>query len=484
MKRVLTPVLEHILAALVTFLTTGLLFIFRDLLTTPTVALVYLFPVLISTTIWGVSEGLVAGLISFLTLNFFFTVPYYTFHILHTQDFIALAIFFLVAVITSQLVGRARRNSEFAKARETEVTHLYDLSARLVGVNGSAEIAGILADQVLHTVQADTVMVEIFARPGQEACSAAAPEGRPPPLAGAAVIPIQTVRGLSGELHIWRAAPLEVSENRLLQTFATQGALALERAGLLQSETRARILEESDRLKSALLSSVSHELRTPLATIKAATTSLLSGEVDWAQTAARQELLDVVDEETDHLNHLVGNLLDMSRLEAGALKPDRQWNMLSEIVQDANERMHRVLGSHHLVSDIPEDLPLVPVDYYQLERVFTNLISNGAKYAPEQTAIVIHAEVRGDTVIRVQVTNQGPPVAPEDLPRIFDKFYRVTNADRITGTGLGLSICRGIIEAHGGRIWAENLPDGFAFNFELPLTWDGRLPPTIEAEVE
>jgi two-component system sensor histidine kinase KdpD len=206
--------------------------------------------------------------------------------------------------------------------------------------------------------------------------------------------------------------------------------------------------------------------------------------VDWDQLAVRQELLAVVDEETDHLNHLVGNLLDMSRLEAGALKPDRQWNMLAEIIEDANRRMHRELANYRLVSEIPEDLPLVPVDYYQLERVFTNLISNCVKYAPPQTVIEIQAEVQDDRTVRVRVTNEGPPVSPEDLPRIFDKFYRVTNADKITGTGLGLSICKGIIEAHGGRLWAENIPGGFAFNMVLPLTWDGRLPPIVEAEAD
>jgi len=140
---------------------------------------------------------------------------------------------------------------------------------------------------------------------------------------------------------------------------------------------------------------------------------------------------------------------------------------------------------HKLEIDVPENLPLIPVDYVQMEQVFTNLVSNSLKYAPPNTSIRIWAQVEGES-IHVQVSNQGPQVPLEDLERIFDKFYRITAADRVTGTGLGLSICKGIIEAHGGHIWAENLPDGLAFNFTLPLTLDGakppQLPPDIEAE--
>jgi len=267
----------------------------------------------------------------------------------------------------------------------------------------------------------------------------------------------------------------------MLQTFTSQGALALERIELAQSETRTRVLEESDRMKSALLSSVSHELRTPLATIKAAVTSVLSGEVEWGSEAA-QDLLAAVDDETDNLNRLVGNLLDMSRIEAGALKPDLNWNELSEIVESASRRIRHVLEGFILTIDLPEDLPLAPLDFMQIERVFTNLFSNSAKYAPPGSEIWVKAKAQPDQTLWVQVANQGPPIPEKDLDRIFDKFYRITNAARVTGTGLGLSICKGIIEAHGGRIWAENLPGRFAFNISLPLTWKGKPPVAVESE--
>jgi two-component system sensor histidine kinase KdpD len=237
-------------------------------------------------------------------------------------------------------------------------------------------------------------------------------------------------------------------------------------------------------LKSAILSSVSHELRTPLSTIKAAASSLRGRQVSW-DSPASAELISAIDDEADHLNLLVGNLLDMSRIESGALKPKREWNILPEIIGTVLGRMKHLTVEHKIQIDVPETLPLVPVDYVQMEQVFTNLVSNSLKYAPANTRVCIRAQVEGE-IIHVQVSNQGPQVLPEHLERIFDKFYRITAADRVTGTGLGLSICKGIIEAHGGHIWAENVSDGLAFNFTLPLIWDGARPPQLpmESEVE
>jgi two-component system sensor histidine kinase KdpD len=172
----------------------------------------------------------------------------------------------------------------------------------------------------------------------------------------------------------------------------------------------------------------------------------------------------------------------MSRIEAGALHPARQWNQLSEILESALQRIHRSVQDYRIEINILEDLPLVPVDFMQIERVFVNLISNSAKYAPVGTVIQINSLTLDPDSVIIQVTNQGPPVPQEHLERIFDKFYRVTDAERVTGTGLGLSICKGIIEAHGGRMWAENLPGCFAINFSLPLTWEGKSPTTVNPD--
>ncbi len=465
-------------------LTSGALHLLRSQLNTPLVALLYLLPVVLGTTLWGLGAGILASFSAFLAFNYYFIEPYYTFVVHQTQDLLALVVFLGVAIVISQLVGRAQANLAAAQAREREATQLYELSAALAGLRSEEAIARAVAERVHETAQAQAVEVALHASLSDHILSVSVPAGQPRPDRPPRVFPLTTARGQSGELRLWLAEPSNSPvQGRLVQTMASQAALALEQVRLTKTETQAKILEESDRLKSALLSSVSHELRTPLATIKAAVTSLRGGEAGW-DTPAREDLLSLMEEDVDHLNRLVGNLLDMSRIEAGALHPQRQWNSLADILGGTLARMRHAAEGHRLEVGFPEDLPLVPADHAQLDRVFTNLISNSLKYAPSGTTIRIAASVEGDQVLRVQVSNQGPPVAEEHLDHIFDKFYRVTAADRVTGTGLGLSICKGIIEAHGGRIWAENLADGFAFNFTLPLTWDGAGPPSVPPEPE
>lgn len=452
----------------------------RDGLDTTLIALLYLIPLGIITAFWGLGHGITSALITFLVFNYFFIPPYYTLAVHRPTDVVILVVFLVVAVVISQLVGRMQSGLVAANAREREATQLYELSVALTGLHDDRAIAQILAKQVQSISQGEYVEVNVT---GAESFSFHLPETTSPTRAPELTVPIQAARGVLGEILLWKdAAVISSGEKRLLQTFASQGALALERARLAKAKSRAKVLEESDQLKSILLSSVSHELRTPLSTIKAAASSLRSHEVSW-DSPARVELIEAIDDEADHLNMLVGNLLDMSRIESGALKPKREWNILAEIVGSVLARMRHSADEHKLEIDIPESLPFVPVDYVQMEQVFTNLVSNSLKYAPSKTVIRIHAAVKDDT-LHVEVSNQGPQVPPEHLERIFDKFYRITAADRVTGTGLGLSICKGIIEAHGGHIWAKNVADGLAFNFTLPLTWDGAPPPQLPMDTE
>ena len=487
MRRLYTPsstLAQYLLALLATALTTALLLVFQDNLNTPIIALLYLVPVVLGTSLGGLGPGVASALIAFLSFNFFFIPPLYTFTVHQPPDVLVLVIFLLVAVFISQILGRSRASAAAAAAREREATRLYELSTALAGQHDRRPIAQIIAEHALEAFQAARVELSVESQGDQRGFSVRAPESLSP----ASMNPVrraslQTARGFQGEMRLWRGeAPFTPAEDRLLRTFATQGALALERAQLVETETRAKVLEESNRLKSALLSSVSHELRSPLAAIQAGITSLHSREVHW-DSPAGADLLSVVEEEVENLNRLVGNLLDMSRIESGALKPKRQWNVLADIVGSALERQRRAAEAYRIEIDLRDDLPLVPLDAVQLEQVFTNLISNSLKYAPPGSTITIGAWLRDDQTLLVEVRNQGPPIAEEHLERIFDKFYRVTAADRVTGTGLGLSICKGIIEAHGGRIWAENRPGGLAFEFTLPLTWDGAQPPTLPPTV-
>ena len=466
---------QHLLAIWLIIAITAVLVVLRDELQTTLIALLYLIPLGIITALWGLGPGITSALVTFLAFNYFFIEPFYTFTIHHPADVVILLVFLIVALVISQLLGRAQAGLAAATAREREATQLYELSTELTGSHEDHVIAQILAKQVQTVANTDFIELHIM---GARTFSFQIPESDPPNRPPELIIPIETARGVHGEIRLWRATPAVSSNERMLfQTFASQSAIALDRALLAKAESRAQVLEESDRLKSAILSSVSHEFRTPLSTIKAAASSLRSKDVDW-NSRARSELIAAIDEEADHLNMLIGNLLDMSRIESGVLKPNREWNILSEIVGSVLDRMRHTADEHRFEIDIPENLPLLPVDYVQMEQVFTNLVSNSLKYAPAHSVIHISAHV-ADNLIHIQVSNQGPKVPQEDLERIFDKFYRVTAADRVTGTGLGLSICKGIVEAHGGNIWAENLSDGLAFNFTLPPEWDGTSPPSF-----
>ncbi len=462
---------EYLLALLLVGITTRMLQLLNSVLDVSIDTAVYLLPVVVSTLLWGLGPGIFSAISAFLAFNYFFISPLFTLYVEKPQDLLVLLAFLAVAVVLNQLLGRTRAALSNANTRERETVRLYELSRALAGQRDDQAIARTMAQHLWDTFQTSRVEVMIEALDDQNPARVILPpdQAAAPIRSPLAIAPLLTARGLQGEIHLWAHRPaLTPAEDRLLRIFANQGALALERSQLLRSENRAKVAEESDRLKTALLSSVSHELRTPLAAIKAAVTSLRSSAID-RHSAAHADLLATIEEETDHLNMLVGNLLDMSRIEAGALQPQRRWNDLQEIIGAAAARLQQSLQHHSLVIDVSEDLPLVPVDFVQLHQVLINLISNGIKYSPLGTAIRVEAKRRDRQSVWVRVINQGPPVPEEHLERIFDKFYRVTAADRVTGAGLGLSICKGIVEAHGGRIWAENLPNGFAFNFTLPL---------------
>ncbi|MFT3894367.1 MAG: DUF4118 domain-containing protein [Anaerolineales bacterium] len=333
---------------------TAILFILRDLLDTTLIALIYLIPLGTITARWGLAPGIASAVATFFAFNYFFIRPYYTLAVHRPTDVMILIIFLVAAVVISQLVGRAQAGLAAATAREREATQLYELSTALAGLHNDHAITQILADQI-HTVT-DGEYVELNVT-GMSPSIVRIPDGemplRPPEL----IVPINSARGLLGEIQLWRSEPaFAPREKRLIQTLASQGALALERAWLAQAESRAQVLEESDQLKSAILSSVSHELRTPLSTIKAAASSLRGGEVGW-DSPASAELIAAIDDEADHLNLLVGNLLDMSRIESGALKPKREWNILSEILGGVLARMKRLMMEHKLEISVPETLP-------------------------------------------------------------------------------------------------------------------------------
>jgi two-component system, OmpR family, sensor histidine kinase KdpD len=263
-------------------------------------------------------------------------------------------------------------------------------------------------------------------------------------------------------------------------TFLDQATSIIERARLRSESLQIELLQRTDALRAALLSSVSHDLRTPLSSIKAAASSLLQEDVQWDEEA-RRSFAVAIENEADRLNRLVGNLLDMSRIEGGALKPEKEWYPVDELIHDVLGHMQTLLRDRTVVTDLPEDMPPVELDYLQIDQVLTNLLENAVHYTPPETPIEISAHVEGEEMV-ISVADRGPGVPAVDLERIFDKFYRVLGTQRTTGSGLGLAVCKGLVEAHGGRIWAENRDGGGAvFRFTLPIT---KTEPVAKAEDE
>src|ERR1700694_6027629 len=254
-------------------------------------------------------------------------------------------------------------------------------------------------------------------------------------------------------------------------TFVDQAASVLERERLRRGSLQVEVLQRTDALRAALLSSVSHDLRTPLSSIKAAASSLLQEDVHW-DDEARHSFAQAIVREADRLNRLVANLLDMSRIEAGVLKPEKEWYPLAELIHDVLGRMQPIFQGREVHTEIPDDLPPVELDYLQIDQVLTNLLENAIRYTPPGSPIDISVQLCDDSVM-VSVADRGPGVPPSDFERVFDKFYRVLTSEkvaRITGSGLGPAVCRGLIEAHGGRIWVETRQGGGAlFRFTLPL---------------
>jgi len=273
--------------------------------------------------------------------------------------------------------------------------------------------------------------------------------------------PLKTMRAVVGILGVKPIDPNRVltrDQLRTLDAFANQIALAIERARLAEQAHQAEMLEITEKLQTALLNSISHDLRTPLVSITGALSSLANDQIS-LDVSARRSLIETASEEADRLNRLVGNLLDMTRLESGAMRVKRAACDLQDLIGTSLEEVSSRLGDRSIVLDVPDDLPLVSMDFVLIERVLVNVIDNALKYSPPGSPIEIHAHMAG-AFVEITVADRGVGVPPEDLTRIFDKFYRVQRPENVNGTGLGLAIGKGIVDAHGGFISAENRPGG------------------------
>lgn len=405
----------------------------------------------------GRAASLFASLLSVATFDFFFVPPYFTFVVADAQYVMTFAVMLGVALVISGLTERIRRQADAAAERERQTLALYAMSRELAQTARIDELTTVASRHIGDVFDADVDIVRSGSMDAE---------------AGGITLPLLGHKGPIGVVRVVprrRARLTSPERRRQLETFVNQTALALERALLAADAQDARIRAETERLRNALLTSVSHDLRTPLASITGAATTILEGQ-SRLDESTRQDLLESIREEAERLNRLVQNLLEMTRLESGTLQLRREWHPLEEVVGAALGRLGRRIGRRRIAVTIPVDLPLVPIDDVLIEQVLLNLLDNSLKYTPDGRPIRIIATAT-DTQVTVEIADAGPglPKGHEDL--MFEKFQRAGADGQQPGTGLGLAICRGIIEAHGGRIRAQNLPEGgVAFFFTLPLT--------------
>jgi two-component system, OmpR family, sensor histidine kinase KdpD len=466
--------------------------------------MVYLLGVSFVAVRHGRGPSILAAVLSVAAFDFFFVVPHITFVVADTQYVVTFAVMLVVALLISTLAVRVREQAQAARRREQRTQVLYSISRELAGLRAPEEIASVTcrhlgdvfrgpavallpnADGTLTRVAAETGTITVEDR---EAAVAhwVLDHGRmaglgTDTLSGAAAlyVPLRTsgrtlgVVALQPDLTL---RPLPPDQLDLLDTVAGQAASALERVRLTREGEDARLTIERERMRSTLLTSVSHDLRTPLAAMMGAASTLLAERTVGAD--AERDLKQTIYDEASRLNRRVTNLLDMTRLESGALHVRRQWHSLEEVVGGALARVEPLLDGRRVETAVPADLPLVPMDGSLVEQVLVNLLENAAKYTSNGALMRVEATRQEGSVV-VSVLDGGPGLAPGDEERVFEKFYRGHAAPG--GFGLGLPICRAIVAAHGGRTWAENRPGGgAAFHFSLPVEEPPPPPPDTES---
>lgn len=443
-----------------------------------TVALTLLVSVLGVAAAWGLRYSLVMSIAAALCLNFFFLPPVGTLTIADTQNWVALAAFFIAAIIASNLSERARRETAEAHRRRQDVERLYTFSQQLLGSDNVVELLKTIPAHVKETFAVGHAAVYLSSREQAyrsdperqelptDALREAALRGEPvsDPSRQLAIAPMRMGTRSMGALGIAGDLP----SRQTLEAIGSLIAIAVERARAVEDLTRTEASRESERLRSALLDSVTHEFRSPLTAIKASVTTLQSS--DALTVEDRKDLLTVIEEESDRLNRLVGEAVTMAQLDAREFKLELEARQIREPIEAAMAESRSVLSSHPVEVRLPEKLPAAIMDLSWITKVLQHLLENAAKYSPADSPIFISSEVKNDRLI-TSIADRGAGIDDLERSLIFDKFYRgQSQRYRVQGTGMGLAIVKAIVEAHGGRIQVTSqLGQGSVFSFGLPL---------------
>lgn len=486
----------YVFALLAVFAGTALGVLLWPLIGIENIDLVFLTGIVGVAVRFGLWPSLLASLLSAIFYNFFFTVPYYTFLISFRAEIIAVVFFTIVAIIVSNVAGRARTQTVAAVARGRTTEALYAFSRKLAGVGTLDDVLWATAYQtalmlkvrvVLLLPENGSIAVKVGYPPEDilgEADLAAAnwawnsnrPAGRGSdslPGAKRLFLPMRTSRGPVGIMGIDSDKPgplLTPDQRRLLDALMDQGALAIERVHLVEDMDAVKRTVETERLRSALLTSISHDLKTPLAAVLGSAEALRSLS-EKLSDGEKADLLATIIEESERLNRFIANLLDMTRLESGAIAPNIALHDVREVLEGALRRADKILARHSVELELTGDLPMLELDPVLFEQVIFNLLDNAAKYAPAGTTVWVRGW-REEKSVYLQVIDEGDGIPPGELEHIFDKFYRIQKADQVrAGTGLGLAISRGFVEAMHGIVSAANRRDGHGavFTVQLPV---------------
>lgn len=454
------------------------------------VVMFYLLAVVVIALRLGFGAAVMTAVVSVVLFNFFFIPPQFTFRVANPEYLITFLGLLVAGVVIANLTARAQQQTQTAQRRERETAQLYSLSRELSATVDPQAIMQAILERSHQTFRCPTCLLipqdgqlivhgqtaEIPLTPTELATATwAFQNGRPAgrntdnlPDASARYLPLKTAQRILGVLGLWLEEPIPLSQQRLMDAFATQAANALEAAQLGEEARQAQVLREKEKLQSALLNSISHDLRTPLVSITGTLSSLREND-SYFDIESRRELLDGAYSEAERLNRLVGNLLDMSRLEAHSLKLKREPYDLQEIIGVARTQLRHQLQGRTILINLPPNLPLVSVDLVLFAQVLVNLLDNAVKYSPADEPIEITAHQQEEQLI-IEIADRGIGISKEELPRVFEKFYRAGDGNGRSGSGLGLSICQGIVESHNGTIIAQNRKEGgTCFIIQLPL---------------
>ena len=455
--------------------TTGVLWLAQPFFSLGSVYLVFLIVVVGVAVGWGWKQAFLASILAFLAANFFFTRPIFTFTVVDPQDVLALVIFLGLATLTSHLVARLQQEAREAHRGQQVTATLYALSQTINRQHNLKKLLDEVCLQLCAVLQLEACTITIRDPESTLALTSSAGQFLKEDERNANVLRVNLDAGTRQVGALRLRFPNDrrhgEGEEQLIAAFAEQLQSAVDRDRLRHIEVETEVLRRSDALRAALLSAVAHDLRTPFASIKMAATSLLE-PFGWSADDQSAFLKTIVGE-VDRLDRLATNLLDMSRIEAGKLRPHKELHGIKDVIDTVIERLAPVLATHAVSTDIEPDLPAVPMDVVEIDEVLTNLLENANKYTPPGTQIHVYGRYDRD-VIRVEVEDEGPGIPTEHLPYLFDRFYRVTTgaegAGGAKGSGLGLAIVKGIIDAHGGQVSVGNRAGrGAVFSFTLPV---------------